>query len=337
MSQGFSQPLRVLVPFAQLDEHEQINPNIQAANPVDRYFECMKVAFASVKRVSPDAELVFISNAPLPERHRTDFEALGVASEVIPFLHKAPQGFLPSFQASVFVLDVVAGLDERPCILLDPDVVVIRPLEELVEELGGQCGAYALKMPARHMYNGVSRLTSAEAHARIDGDRTLPWYYGGEMYVFQGPSVRAIQARAERAWETALAEFEAGRTDYLRTEEHIMNYALHRQDVASLDHRVRRIWTAHSMRGVRADDGDLTVWHLPAEKSGGFSRVAVAVGKRDSWFWTVSLPEWRSRLSEEFVLGRRTPLRLALDLAGHGRRLWRQRRVPPFEQLHDHT
>ena len=275
----------------------------------------MTVAFASVRRWNPEADLELISNA-LPEpRHLSNLRGLGVEYKYVPFDHRPPEGFANIFAASLYLLDALSVLSSETTLLLDPDVLCIRGVKDLLRDLDGHVGALDMGFPPSEDINGLTRASAGALHAELGEPAAEPLHYGGEAYVIPREHAELISTRSEAAWKLALRRHAEGLPKFT-TEEHILSYALRGVALKPLNGYVRRIWTTHRYRQVLGDESQLTLWHLPAEKDRGFRALYGPSLDSNSWFWTADQAKFTDRCGRAMGLHHRTPLRLAKDVAG---------------------
>ena len=313
------------------------SPNIRRRSHGDAastYYAAMCLAYASVRRWHDDITLVLVTDGAVPPEFVPAFESLGVEVLQIDFAHRPPEGFFGLFNASLFSVDAVVEMsrrypDEDLC-LMDPDVLAMRPLDPLFADVRTSIGALPIPVPPEEEMNGLSALQAADLHRELDP--TLagpPEHFGGEVYTFRAETMGPVVERAEAAYALAL-DLHARDLPKFTTEEHLFNYALRRATVSRLDDRVRRIWTAPRFRELGHDPEHLVMWHLPAEKDRGFPGLVPVALDRESWFWTASGEEFRSRLGAAFGIPRRDVRRWSYDTAGAAVRRaqasWRSRR-----------
>lgn len=307
--------ISVAIPFVRIDASQ--NPNVTVLDgddPAGPYFRTMTVAFASIRRWNPDAELLFISNAAPPDEQRDHFERLRVQVKIVPFLHRPPEGFSRRFTASLYLLDAVNGLTSTT-LIVDPDVLCIDSLDEILIKSDGKVGALKMDFPPEEDINGINRLQAGELHNMLGEPSAAPDHFGGEAYLIPVEHRQELISRSERAWQLTLARHATGLSKFT-TEEHILSYALRGVPVFHLNEDIRRIWTTHRYRQVNGDEKSLTLWHLPAEKDRGFLDIYAHVIDPTSWFWTASKDDFADRAGRAMGLHHRPIIRLFMDWAG---------------------
>jgi hypothetical protein len=304
----------VAIPFVRVESSQ--NPNLRigdGADPAAAYFRAMVVAFASVRRLHPDIRLKLVSNAVPPPDFTEDFADLSVEVSIVPFDHRPPRGFTQRFEASLYILDALAHSDTDIAIFIDPDVLCVSPLDEMLANLGRSPGALCMDYTPGHDINGLSRQQAGELHALLGEPLgPPPTHFGGELYVFPMEHVPRVLARCEEAWALALSRHRKGLSKFT-TEEHILSYALRGAAIHELNAHAARVWTARSYRNVNGSEKRLALWHLPAEKDRGFATLYAAYG---AGRWPVRPDEFKDWAAREMGVYSRTPNRIAIDTLG---------------------
>lgn len=294
------------------------------------YLRAMLVMFASARRAASDSDLALtvVTDLPIDEPHGQRLTELRVDVQVVPFGHRPPDGFAPTFAASLYMLDAIGGQEPGDTVLyVDPDVVFVRdPLALIHSVPRASVGALPLLARRDTCNNGLDRAQAAAVYAAWDNAEGSPaehrkpasdfQYYGGECYVITADALRAVQQKSEQAWARTLDMYRAGARHYPRTEEHLMNHVLRSVDVAPLAGQAARVWTTGRVRVIPPGLDDHTLWHVPAEKGDGFDRLHPWALDRDSWFWTADPATFRAGCAMRLGVRGREPRRLLRDAAG---------------------
>ncbi|RUR01231.1 hypothetical protein [Labedella endophytica] len=304
----------VAIPFVRVAKEN--NPNLKAGvDQAEAYYKSMIVSFASARRVDPQVRLILVSNESAPPKFKVALDQFEVETIVVEFLHRPPAGFTPAFEGSLFLLDALNAVDDDQVILMDPDVLVLRPLADVVDALKGKVGVLPLPYEPDRVVNGLSRRQAQRIHVQLGGQDSLADHYGGEFYVIPREHMSAVRSNAAVAWSAALDSF-ATKSPHFFTEEHVLNFALRFVPRESLSTHVKRVWTAHSHRNVAPSDQGLHAWHLPAEKDRGFSAMFDSVMDQKSWFWSSDEDVFVRQASKVMGLSGRSTKRVVLDLVG---------------------
>lgn len=315
--------MAIAIAFARMPVTD--SPNIRAVSDekaLHSYLKAMTACFASLRRWNPSAELLCVVDEPLPEPYVTILRTMNVGEITCPFEHRPPLGLARTFNASFYMLDAMRSVGElatsltSAIVFVDPDVLCVRSLDHMIAAAGDGVGAYALPYGVNDDINGLTRQEAAVLSAVLDGTgvEASP-HYGGELFVFSAADLTLILDRCERAFSLAIARFTEGLSRYT-TEEHLLSYALRNTQIVDLSPYVRRIWTTRRYRNVRGDEHDLALWHVPAEKGRGFSKLYSAACDRTSWFWTWEEERFRKKAARMLQV-ERSPGRALTDHSAH--------------------
>lgn len=309
--------ITVAIPFVRVGASQ--NPNLASRDgrdPVESYFRAMTVAFASIRRWHPTANLEFISNADPHAAYAEEFNRLGVEVKHVPFDHRPPEGFAQRFTASLYLLDALGSLSADETVVIDPDVLCVGPLDQMLGEVEGKVGVLRMDYPIEANVNGISRKVAGELHNLLGERGESPEHYGGEVYVIPIAALEIILARCEEAWVLTLERHAGGLTKFM-TEEHILSYAVRGTAFHALNNHVRRVWTAHRFRKVNGAESSLTLWHLPAEKDRGFETLYRVAVNHDSWFWNAPRKEFVGKAGRAMGFHHRSIGRYTKDVVGY--------------------
>jgi hypothetical protein len=324
-----SENVCVAIPFVRVDPSQNPNLSVKAGeDPIRAYYRSMVVAFASVRRFNPDAILWLITNEFVSSPYREQLQQLGVHFKIEEFQHLPSVDFTKRFAASLYLIDSLNALTQKTTILIDPDVLCIRPLDDMISQTSGAAGVLPINYAADHDVNGLSRRQAGELHGVLGEPQEAPIHYGGEVYILPLDLLPTIRIRCERAWNLAIQRNREGETKF-HTEEHILSFALRGVQTVSLEQFVRRIWTAHRLRQVSGRENELTLWHLPAEKDRGFARLYSSSIDPESWFWTSRNTDFVKICGQAMGLHNRSLKRFALDFAGQTLHWLRSRLTRP--------
>lgn len=304
----------VVIPFLRGHGLKE-TPNLRAPRgeqKLSSYDECIVVSCSALRRFNPDMGIKLATDIPVEGVLHDLLDDLDVDCSVIPFTRAVPQGFADSFFATLYYLDVVAGLPAEGVLLLDPDVLCTRSLSGFCGPSSDRVMVLPISYPEDFQINGLSRGQAGRIHTDLDGSTGLPGHFGGEFYYIPGSLVPQVSERLENAWCDALQRFGRGSPHFV-TEEHFLSYALRPFDACGSGYDIKRIWTTLRQRNVSGDEGRYVLWHLPSEKGRGFHAMYEDAIDRDSWFWTSTDEDFVQRSGVFMGLHHRKPMRFAME------------------------
>lgn len=257
--------------------HDAVNPNAIQSGSYSVYEECLLVLFTTLEEIYPHAGKRLYVNERPREAFSRELEEIRVEIRVIPFSFSPPQGFMNSFQASLFTLDVVKNLSSNDNnVLLDPDVVANREYDfSEIWQRDLICG-FDCNFDADWNSNGLSLSEIQNIGDEMNFETKPHKYLGGEFYAIPGSRVEELSFAITNLWAKNLDRWKAGKT-YLRTEEHFLTLLLSQLDVHTPEGAIARIWTTPRYRRVPKAWRLIAFLHMPSEKSFGFRTAAKAI------------------------------------------------------------
>lgn len=280
--------------------------------PALSYFRCMASAFGSVRRWNPDVDLVLVTAEPLPEPYAGQLAGIGVETVLAPFAHRPPEGLGNGWASSLYHLDAMEALRTREGtqVFIEPDLLCVRPLDELLTAVGDRVGAHfepALMRPEGKRWNPYWEMCEA-MHRELGEATGRHDVFTGSCFVIPAHRVPVLLDRLERAWRLTLERHEQGRPGF-STDEHFMNYALRGVPVVEISGHTRIVSTVPWLRCPERLDvlPELTLWNLAFEKDRGFQWLYPYAIDRASWFWIAPAEEFRERTAAIMSVGRHGP------------------------------
>lgn len=300
--------LKIAIAFAAAPASDSPNSraNSDAAARLN-YTKAMTVAFGSLRRFHPHAELSLVTDQA-PEN---DFEriltSLGVTIRLREFKCRPPETFSDLFVASLYLIDAIDEMSgEESVLFVDPDILCLRNLDCLAADIGSnRLGLLPIPFARDKYVNGLSRLEASEISSVLSGgSRSLSLHYGGEFIYVGADCYQQFLNELHQTYQACL-ELHAKNRPHFVTEEHMVSHVARSMDVLAMSDAVRRVWTTRLTRDVRRDDLGLCIWHLPAEKGRGFTAIYPSVLDRSSWFWRLPDEDFRRKAAFELAVKRR--------------------------------
>jgi hypothetical protein len=257
----------------------------------DVYWRCIVVFFETARRAlrdKPDCRLVLFTNqASLPTVDGVDLKGylrkLNVDIIIKDYTWR-PAAKSRLWFNQYYIFDILSSLDsmlgtEDAVIIADCDCVFVRDpaqLFEIVRRDDVLLISVDETRGADDEINGLSRRMAMDVYQTLGNDRpdSPPAYFGGECYGLTRKTLTSVMALAPvvKLANDALA---AAGQPYLSDEAHFYSFLMWKLGFShpNGNSRVRRIWTSWKNNTTRASDLDLTMWHLPSEKTIGFRKI----------------------------------------------------------------
>jgi len=249
------------------------------------YWRCTACFFASSMAVNPNTRHVLFTNTDVPAVDGVDLAAVfgewGIETVNLPITYRLPRSSVGSWGNQFYIFDILDHLADTPIadrtIVLDSDCLWLRGAADGMDAAIEASGAltYLLgddEYAADSGINGLSREQMAQFLRRHGGpDQASADYFGGEIYAARQDITRRLSARTRAIWP----DVQDQGPDAPREEAHLLStlYALDKIEPGTANRFIRRMWTTFRHHNLGAGDRELTLWHLPAEKTTGFREL----------------------------------------------------------------
>lgn len=255
----------------------------------DIYWRCLILFFITSKRFNKTEKHVLFTNVkrlPVVDGRRMSavLEALEVEVIVTDFKYKTPKGYYGSFQNQFYEFSILEQIatsekkDQDLYLVLDSDCIFLKPVQDLFAEaaLSGFI-SFEDHVAPDYVINGLSRNDMKAIYQELmqkQLDET-PSYHLGEFLLCSVENIKRFYADFLQLWPQLLQRHMAGIRKF-NEEAHTLSYLYFRNGFrASVsDQYMKRIWTNPLFyRNVEPSDAELSIWHLPAEKTFGLFRL----------------------------------------------------------------
>lgn len=300
----------------------------------DIYRRCIGVFFASARRANPDAHLILFLNRPWADScTRATIEVgllldqLEVERKVISYDHEPPRSFTDSWRNQFFVLDVLHQLQSNlsatdNAVILDSDVIWTsrNKAEEFWASVRHEgLTTYEVGYAPSTSVNGLSINDLRELICELGSSSTARLTYcGGEIVGGTGELIKVLSSESSRIWSYLMSRHRLDPSVAFE-EAHVLSmaYASMGHEPGSADDHIRRLWTQPlKPRNVRAQDLDLSLWHVPAEKKYGFARLYQDLLRHGAdHFLAESDEAFKKRVSSRLGIPRNSVSKIVLDVA----------------------
>jgi hypothetical protein len=232
------------------------------------YYQNICTAFASIRFLNPNLELVLITTEPPPKAFSDILDYLSVRTRIIEVNFEVGKGFSKNYIGSLFILDCI-HTQKVNTLYIDPDTICLSKIDEKSIENEHILVYDSHEFP--ECKTGIALLEEFTSANLQTGNQKME-YFGGEFYYLPTRSLEPIKERISSLWSLNKQVFEKGKP-YLTTEEHFLSIILKDFDNLQKTHSIQRIWTTRRYRNIPKNYSELTFLHLPAEKDRGLSKL----------------------------------------------------------------
>ena len=289
----------------------------------DIYWRCVYVFFSLAQRFfrsHSDIRLQFFTNVKtLPVVDDTDIGAhladLGVQVIQRDYTWR-PSGNRKVWYNQYYLFDIlgywaVSGARGDYYIVCDCDCVFVRDPSTLLQQLvRDSILLINVDTQPDENINGITRRQAALVYRDfgVEPQVEVAPYYGGEFYGLSHAKLEQFMQHCDRLFRANNERATVGQT-YLSDEAHLFSLImlLLGHATANGDCYFRRIWTGQRVNNTRASDLDLTVWHIPSEKSYGLKTVFDGLRRAPDRLSILSNSGIRSWLAPKLGVGRIYP------------------------------
>jgi hypothetical protein len=277
--------------------HHQVGADSDLEKTQHIYWRCLFCFFESSFRLNRNVRhILFVNKTPPTEIDGIDLgrliEAFRIEVVVLRHFTRPPKAHFPAWNTQFIVLDVIDWLADEvgpddAVMVLDGDCLFHRPIGEDFLQALRKHGAllYSLDYPPHHKINGLTpqELAALSREYDVGQGQGAFVYCGGEFICAMGRELARISELARGTYQISLQRAALGLAKF-REEAHLLShvYRLLGYPTHSGNRYIKRIWTDRSVHcNVDGSEGDLTIWHLPAEKKRGFVKAFRSIREID--------------------------------------------------------
>lgn len=267
-------------------------PNIKKSKNIkskfDKYYKCIIVLFASIRRFNTSENLYIFSDRLLPKKYNSLLEQLNIKTIIIDeskIEYVNNQNLDNKFPGCLFTLDVIRYFSEDKkfnkfdaLCLLDSDIVMQTNNTSIYENVSYNNTAMGIIIdyPLTKKTNGQSiidlcRIHNDYYHNKINKNQFH--YFGGEFLLLSKHMIRKISLEIEHITQ----HIESNVTIYGKvfTEEHILTVVLNHfnNDIDFNSEIVKRVWTTDTHTNICSNENNYHLLHMPAEKDKLFHEI----------------------------------------------------------------
>lgn len=270
-------------------------PNLKYSNDkFDKYYQCMIVLFASIRRFYRQEKCLIFTDRNLPLKYNEMLKYFNIETCIIKNSEiKYINVFNNNFPGCLFTLDVINYFsknfkkNELLC-LLDSDIIMQSDINSII--LNNNYANSILGIEIDYSYekktNNYSRKDLNILSSIYSKKESIPEefkYYGGEFYFFGRDSIDDFSKELDTLILFLNSKKELHNNDF--TEEHILTILLNnnRRLVKPANDYIKRLWTSDLYHNINNNESKYSLLHMPAEKDKFFNKVFVLI-KEDITF-----------------------------------------------------
>jgi len=253
------------------------------------YWRCLIVFFITSRRFNKKEKHILFTNVdqlPVIEGKKVADILSDLEVDVVytDFKYKTPKGYHGAFQNQFYefsILEYIAKNNANPndqYLIVDSDCMFIKPALRLFNEAEKEGFiSFEIDSPADYNINGLSRRQMQKVFSELLGReiKEIPSYHLGEFLLCSVRNVRKIYEDFLELWPQLMQRHALG-LPKLNEEAHTLSYLYYKNNLhpSANNTFIKRIWTNPLFyRNVSSSDVNLTIWHLPAEKTFGFVKL----------------------------------------------------------------
>jgi hypothetical protein len=210
---------------------------------------------------------------------------LGVKVIKTDFKYKTPLGYYKAWQNQFYefsILEHIASNYQNPndmFLILDSDCLFLKSAAEIFSRARSAGGflSYEMMYPENYAVNGISRTDMKSIYEDLlkHEIKEVPAYHAGEFFLSSQSLIKKLFADFLLLWPLLLEKNEKNEKK-LNEEAHTLSFLYFKNDLMAggANAFIKRIWTNPVFyRNVSSTDAELTIWHLPAEKTYGLPKL----------------------------------------------------------------
>lgn len=260
--------------FATAFFHAEGNaPNLNdSVNKFDKYYRCIIVLFASIRRNYLHEDCVIFTDQYLPKIYDDYLEKYNIKVSILKEDDVCyVNSFNNKFPGCLYTLDVILNFSDRfpnkNLVLLDSDIVSLYADSNIFKQLHNKFSGIKINYPIDKKTNGYTILelnNILNNYTSIQHNVHNFNYYGGEFYFIPNSKFKILTYELNEFVQFA----KKNRYDSF-TEEHILSIILNKlnNDINVITSIIKRVWNTDTYHNIDGYENLYSFLHLPAEKN----------------------------------------------------------------------
>jgi len=253
------------------------------------YWRCLILFYATSKRFNKTQKHLLFTNVsmlPVVDGKSVKDMLADLDVEVIctDFKYKTPKGYFNLFQNQFYEFSILEYIvkhykdPEDQFLILDSDCIFTRSAADLFEE-AKPAGFISFEdaCSTALVIHGLSRVDMQRLYEDLLGEKVneIPGYHLGEFFLASVKNINILFKGFLELWPELMRRYEMGLPKF-NEEAQTLSYLYYKNNFKASPKTsyLKRIWTNPVFyRNVEKSDTDVTIWHLPSEKTYGLARL----------------------------------------------------------------
>ncbi|AYA78077.1 hypothetical protein DOE78_23225 [Bacillus sp. Y1] len=299
----------------------QVNAKSTSKKFQDTYWKCIISFYYSSIQQNKNAKHIFYTNSThLPKVDGVNvyefFKKNDIEVRNQELTNKTPLDWHNAWRNQFYIFDILNDLNELvrfndSVIILDSDCIINNNLDKLFEEIRNKgLVSYLIGYEKNHVINGISTIQMVELYNQFYSQIENVQYYGGEFIGIKGEQICKVLKEYRYLWELNYKNYEINKMK-LNEEAHFLSVIYHKLNLANTlgNHYIKRIWNGLNFHNLEESDNLLDIFHLPAQKTTGFSYFFDKIVKKNKSYsledvvriFDINLKKSKKRIAQEIL------------------------------------
>lgn len=273
--------------------YPSVGGNTSSVNFQHVYWKCIYDFYSSAMitdRGSISKYIFFTNVTNLPVVDDINFSVFfkenNIEVVILELTRKTPKDWYGAWRNQFYLFDVLEYLKDKRgnYLILDSDCIIRKDLLKVFEDIKKEKNiSYEIGYPIAHNINGITIQEMRKLYVEFYGESEQLdglTYIGGEIIGISSSLIESVMNEFEVIWNKNYYRYKDN-VFKLNEEAHFLSLIYFRLGYTkhSAQKYIKRMWTAIQCDNIDSNDGELYIWHLPAEKKYGFSNLFELIKK----------------------------------------------------------